>query len=165
MSGGQALNPPHGVDLGCQLAVWCALSVDEMPDPLDVAPEGSVSGSLPRSPRASMCTSTRSNGADVLDIEADGAQATAHREHGQHANRLRKFEFLRAGESKPAAVVPLPRNMLLTEPYAQRPCRSPFHLQSTCRAAATVRLILDIGLITTSVSSARSTSSATAARD
>jgi|KBSMisStaDraftv2_1062788.scaffolds.fasta_scaffold155658_1 hypothetical protein len=153
VSGGQALqirltvSIPQDVKPG---GYWCALSVDEMPDPLAVEPEGVGVRFL-----ASVSTGVYvyidpvERGADVLDIEVDGAQATARIENtGNTPTAVEgRFEFLRAGESKPAVVVTLPRNMLLTEPVRTAafsvPLPSPLDLPS---GRYTVRLILDIGL-------------------
>ena len=153
VSGGQALqirltvSIPQDVQPG---GYWCALSVDEMPDPLDIAPEGVGVRFL-----ASVSTGVYvyidpvERGADVLDIEVDGAQATARIQNtGNTPTAVEgRFEFLRAGDSKPAAVVPLPRNMLLTEPVRTAAMSvalpSPVDLPS---GRYTVRLILDIGL-------------------
>ena len=153
VSGGQALqirltvSIPQDVQPG---GYWCALSVDEMPDPLAVAQEGVGVRFL-----ASVSTGVYvyidpvERGADVLDIEVNGAQATARIQNtGNTPTAVEgRFEFLRAGESKPAAVVTLPRNMLLTEPVRTAAFSvalpSPVDLPS---GRYTVRLILDIGL-------------------
>jgi hypothetical protein len=153
VSGGQALqirltvSIPQDVQPG---GYWCALSVDEMPDPLAVIPEGVGVRFL-----ASVSTGVYvyidpvERGADVLDIEVNGTQATARIQNtGNTPTAVEgRFEFLRAGESKPAAVVPLPRNMLLTEPVRTAAFSvalpSPVDLPS---GRYTVRLILDIGL-------------------
>ena len=98
---------------------WCALSVDEMPDPLASTPEGVGVRFL-----ASVSTGIYvyidpvERGADVLDIIVDGTEATARIENtGNTPTAVEgRFEFVRVGETSPVAVVPLPRNMLLTEP-------------------------------------------------
>jgi hypothetical protein len=153
VSGGQALqirltvSIPQDVQPG---GYWCALSVDEVPDPLAVVPEGVGVRFL-----ASVSTGVYvyidpvERGADVLDIEVNGAQATARIQNtGNTPTAVEgRFEFLRDGESKPAAVVPLPRNMLLTEPVRTAAFSvalpSPVDLPS---GRYTVRLVLDIGL-------------------
>ena len=153
VSGGQALQIRLTVSVPQQVrpgGYWCALSVDEMPDPLAQVPDGVGVRFL-----ASVSTGVYvyidpvERGADVLNIEVDGTQATARIQNtGNTPTAVEgRFEFLRAGESTPAAVVTLPRNMLLTEPVPTAAFSvalpSPADLPS---GRYTVRLILDIGL-------------------
>jgi len=154
VSGGQALQIRLTVSVPPEVrpgGYWCALSVDEMPDPLAVDPEGVVGVRF----LASVSTGVYvyidpvERGADVLNIEVDGTQATARIQNtGNTPTAVEgRFEFLRAGESTPVAVVALPRNMLLTEPVPTAALSvalpSPADLPS---GRYTVRLILDIGL-------------------
>ena len=129
---------------------WCALSIDEMPDPLAVAPEGVGVRFL-----ASVSTGVYvyidpvERGADVLAVEVDALQATARIENtGNTPTAVEgRFEFLREGDAAPAAVITLPRYMLLTEPVRTAvfsvPLPPPSRLPS---GRYTVRLILDVGL-------------------
>lgn len=129
---------------------WCALSVDEMPDPLAVVPDGVGVRFL-----ASVSTGIYvyidpvERGADVLDIDVTGAQATARVENtGNTPTSVEgRFEFLRPGDTRPAAVVALPRNVLLTEPV--RTAAFSAELPDTAQLPSgryVVRLILDVGL-------------------
>jgi hypothetical protein len=127
---------------------WCALSVDEMPDPLASTPEGVGVRFL-----ASVSTGIYvyidpvERGADVLDIIVDGTEATARIENtGNTPTAVEgRFEFVRVGETSPVAVVPLPRNMLLTEPIRTASLAVPLPSE-LASGRYTVRLILDIGL-------------------
>lgn len=153
VSGGEALNIrltiniPPAVEPG---GYWCALSVDEMPDPLAVTPDGVGVRFL-----ASVSTGVYvyidpvERGADVLNVEVDGEKATARVENtGNTPTAVEgRFEFLRPGSDTPVAVVPLPRNMLLTEPVrtaAFSAALPPLEQLPTGRYV--VRLILDVGL-------------------
>lgn len=129
---------------------WCALSVDEMPDPLAVVPDGVGVRFL-----ASVSTGIYvyidpvERGADVLDIDVTGAQATARVDNtGNTPTSVEgRFEFVRPGETRPAAVVALPRNVLLTEPV--RTAAFSVELPDRTQLPSgryTVRLILDVGL-------------------
>jgi hypothetical protein len=127
---------------------WCALSVDEMPDPLAPTTEGVAVRFL-----ASVSTGIYvfidpvERGADVIDITVTATEATARIQNtGNTPTAVEgRFEFVRAGESSPAATVPLPRNMLLTEPVPTAALSVPLPPNLTS-GRYSVRLILDIGL-------------------
>ncbi len=153
VAGGESLqirltvSVPSSVEPG---GYWCALSVDEQPDPLAATPEGVGVRFL-----ASVSTGVYvyidpvERGADVISIEVDGQVATARIENtGNTPTSVEgRFEFLRDGETRPAAVVTLPRNVLLTEPVRTAafsvPLPAPDQLPT---GRYTVRLILDVGL-------------------
>ena len=85
----------------------------------------------------------------MLDIDVTGAQATARVENtGNTPTSVEgRFEFLRPGDTRPAAVVALPRNVLLTEPV--RTAAFSAELPDTAQLPSgryVVRLILDVGL-------------------
>lgn len=153
IAGGDALqirltvSVPSAVEPG---GYWCALSVDEMPDPLAVVPEGVGVRFL-----ASVSTGVYvyidpvERGAEVLTVDVDGRQAIARIENtGNTPTAVEgRFEFLRPGETTPAAVVTLPRNMLLTEPVRTAAYSVPLPPASELPSGRyTVRLILDVGL-------------------
>ena len=153
IAGGEALQVrltvsiPPSVQPG---GYWCALSVDEMPDPLAVTPEGvGVKFLASVSTGVYVYIDPVERGADVIDIEVDKAHATARIENtGNTPTAVEgRFEFIRAGETRPAATVALPRNMLLTEPVRTARFSVPLPDPSDLPAGRyTVRLILDIGL-------------------
>ena len=129
---------------------WCALSIDEMPDPLAIAPEGVGVRFL-----ASVSTGVYvyidpvERGADVLAVDVDGSQATARVENtGNTPTAVEgRFEFLREGETTPVAVLTLPRQMLLTEPVRTSAFSVPLPAAPRLPSGRyTVRLILDVGL-------------------
>jgi hypothetical protein len=121
-----------------------------MPDPLAVTPEGvGVKFLASVSTGVYVYIDPIERGADVIDIEVDKAQATARIENtGNTPTAVEgRFEFIRPGETRPAATVALPRNMLLTEPVRTARFSVPLPPPSELPAGRyTVRLILDIGL-------------------
>lgn len=153
VAGGEALNirltvsVPQDVQPG---GYWCALSVDEMPDPLAVLPEGvGVKFLASVSTGVYVYIDPVERGADVLAIDVDGAQATARIQNtGNTPTAVEgRFEFVRPGDTTPLAVVALPRNMLLTEPVRTAAFSVPLPDRASLPSGRyTVRLILDIGL-------------------
>jgi hypothetical protein len=141
------ISVPENVTAG---GYWCALSVDEMPDPLSATPDGVGVRFL-----ASVSTGIYVNvnpierGVDILSVEVDGDRALARIENtGNTPVTVEgRFEFAKPGADRPTAVVELARNVLLTEPITTG-------LYAAALPAATdlppgryiVRLILDIGL-------------------
>jgi hypothetical protein len=153
VGGGEALqirltvSVPASVQPG---GYWCALSVDEMPDPLAIEPEGVGVRFL-----ASVSTGVYvyidpiERGADILDIQVSGTEATARVENTGNTPLAveGRFEFIREGETRPVAVVALSRNMLLTEPVRTGAFSAPLPDAAVLPAGRyLVRLILDIGL-------------------
>lgn len=153
VTGGEALNirltvsVPHDVQPG---GYWCALSVDEVPDPLAMMPEGvGVKFLASVSTGVYVYIDPIERGADVLAIDVDGRRATARIENtGNTPTAVEgRFEFVRPGETAPVAVVALPRNMLLTEPVRTAALSVQLPDAATLPSGRyTVRLILDIGL-------------------
>jgi hypothetical protein len=129
---------------------WCALSVDEMPDPLATTPEGVAVKFL-----ASVSTGIYvyidpvERGADILSVVVEHERIAARIANtGNTPVTVEgRFEFTRPGERLPVATVELPRNTLLTEPIVTglfaadlpEPARLP-------SGRYVVRLIIDIGL-------------------
>lgn len=153
VAGGEALqirltvSVPQEVQPG---GYWCALSVDEMPDPLAVMPEGvGVKFLASVSTGVYVYIDPVERGADVLAIDVDGRQATARLQNtGNTPTAVEgRFEFLRPGETTPVAVIVLPRNMLLTEPVRTAAFSVSLPEPATLPSGRyVVRLILDIGL-------------------
>ena len=153
VAGGEALNirltvsVPQDVQPG---GYWCALSVDEMPDPLAVMPDGvGVKFLASVSTGVYVYIDPVERGADVLAIDVDDSRATARIENtGNTPTAVEgRFEFVRPGETTPVAVVALPRNMLLTEPVRTAAFSVPLPDVATLPSGPySVRLILDIGL-------------------
>jgi len=123
-----AVEPGSTLDVRVTVAVpsdvkpggyWCALTLDEVPDPLKATPEGvgvrflaSIStgifvsiGPLERSVR-------------IADVQILPDQATLKlRNEGNCPVAVDgRFEFIRPGETTPTAVVPFSRSTLLPEP-------------------------------------------------
>jgi hypothetical protein len=129
---------------------WCALSVDEMPDPLATTPDGVAVRFL-----ASVSTGIYVNinpverGADILSVDILGDRAVTRISNTGNAPVVveGRFEFVKPGETQPTAVVELPRNILLTEPIAT----GAFGVDLPDRSMLPpgrylVRLVIDIGL-------------------
>jgi len=129
---------------------WCALTVDEVPDPLSATAEGVGVRFL-----ASVSTGVYVNvnpierGADILavDIAGDRAIARILNTGNVPVTVEGRCEFRKPGVARPTAVVELSRNILLTEPIAtgiySAALPDPAELPS---GRYLVRLVLDIGL-------------------
>jgi hypothetical protein len=141
------ISVPENVKAG---GYWCALSVDEMPDPLAATPDGVGVRFL-----ASVSTGIYVNvnpierGVDIRSVEVDGDRAIARIENTGNAPVTveGRFEFTRPGSDRPTAVVELARNVLLTEPIATGLYAAALPTPSELPPGRyVVRLILDIGL-------------------
>jgi hypothetical protein len=129
---------------------WCALTVDEMPDPLAATPDGVGMRFL-----ASISTGIYVNinpierGADILSVDVSGNQAIARIQNTGNTplSVEGRYEFVKPGETKPPVVVELPRNTLLTEPIATGSYAVALPDQTQLPSGRyLVRLVLDIGL-------------------
>lgn len=138
---------PEGVRAG---GYWCALSVDEVPDPLSATPEGVAVRFL-----ASVSTGIYVNvnpierGADIVSVNVTGERAVARIANTGNTPLIveGRFEFIRPGGPSPTAVVDLPRNILLTEPIATGLYDVALPDPSTLPTGHyLVRLVVDIGL-------------------
>jgi hypothetical protein len=129
---------------------WCALTVDETPDPLAAIPDGVSMRFL-----ASISTGIYVNvgsierGADIVSVDVSGNQAVARILNTGNApvSVEGRFEFVKAGDNAPPIVVDLSRSTLLTEPVATG--RYVVALPDETRLPSgryVVRLVLDIGL-------------------
>ncbi len=129
---------------------WCALSVDEVPDPLSATPEGVGVRFL-----ASVSTGIYVNvnpverGVDILSVNVAGGRTIARIVNTGNTPVIveGRYEFIRPGETQPAAVVELQRNILLTEPIATGSYATALPSSSELPSGRyVVRLVLDIGL-------------------
>ena len=129
---------------------WCALTVDEVPDPLATTSEGVGVRFL-----ASVSTGIYVNinpverSADIVSVDIADERAIARLINTGNAPAAvdGRFEFLKPGASRPTAVVELPRNVLLTEPVATAAYSVALPDPSTLPPGRyLVRLVIDIGL-------------------
>jgi hypothetical protein len=153
VAGGESLhvrvtiNVPDGVKPG---GYWCALSVDEVPDPLATTPDGvGVRFLASVSTGIYVSVDPIERGADVLALDVMGDRAIARLTNTGNTPLTveGRVEFIAPGASKPMASVDLPRNILLTEPIAT----GTYAVALPDRAQLPsgrymVRLVLDIGL-------------------
>jgi hypothetical protein len=129
---------------------WCALTVDELPDPLIATPDGVGVRFL-----ASVSTGIYINinpierGVDIVSVDVLGDRATARLSNTGNVPLVveGRLEFVKPGETGPTAVVDLPRNVLLTEPIATGSYAVDLPDRSMLPSGRyLVRLVLDIGL-------------------
>jgi len=153
VAGGETLRVRLSIEVPADVrpgGYWCALSVDELPDPLSATPDGVGVRFL-----ASVSTGIYVNvnpverGADILSVEVTGERAVARIANTGNAPVVveGRFEFLKGDNSSPTAVVDLPRNVLLTEPITTAVYGVALPDRSTLPAGHyLVRLVIDIGL-------------------
>ena len=129
---------------------WCALTADEVPDPLSATADGVGVRFL-----ASVSTGIYVNvnpierGADVLSVDIVGDRAVARVVNTGNipVTVEGRYEFVKAGNALAVVVVDLPRNILLTEPIATGSYSAALPDQSQLPSGRyLVRLVLDIGL-------------------
>ncbi|MDO8682553.1 MAG: hypothetical protein Q7N50_03630 [Armatimonadota bacterium] len=98
---------------------WCALTVDELPNPMAIRPEGvgmrfyaSISTGI------FVYISPVNRSAQIMDVRILPNSATVKlRNDGNSPLGIEgRFEFVKPGDSKPAAVALIPRSTLLPEP-------------------------------------------------
>jgi len=153
VSGGQVLqvrlsiSVPSAVKPG---GYWCALTLDETPDPEAVTPEG-VGVQFLASVSTGIYVSVNpiERGVDVLTIDvADERAVTRVVNTGNTpVNVEGHFDFFRPGDKEPFASVDLPRNILLTEPIVTGVYSVALPDAAQLPAGRyLVRLVLDIGL-------------------
>ena len=128
---------------------WCALTVDEVPEPLAATPEGvGVRFLASVSTGIYIYVGTIERGLEILsvDIAADRAVFRVQNTGNTPVPVEGRLEFLRAGDDKPVAVAELPRNILLTEPIATGIYSVDLPPTSALPTGHyVVRLLLDIG--------------------
>lgn len=139
---------PEGVKPG---GYWCAISVDEMPDPLTAVTSDGIGVQFLASVSTGIYVSVNpvERGADILSVDVVGDRAVARLINTGNAPLTveGRFEFVKSGKSQPSATVDLPRNTLLTEPIATGTYAAPLPNRSELPSGRyLVRLVLDIGL-------------------
>lgn len=153
ISGGEQLSVRVTVEVPPEVrpgGYWCALTIDEVPDPLAVTPENvsvrflaSVStaiyvsvGEIERSVRITGLAVE--DGEVVLDVRNEGNAPLSVEG---------RIEFLRAGESSPVASVTMERQVLLTDPIPVGHYTTPLPDRETLPSGPyVVRAVIDIGL-------------------
>jgi len=129
---------------------WCALTVDELPDPLSATPDG-VGVRFLASVSTGMYVSVNpiERGADVVSVDIAGGRALARilNTGNTPLNVEGRWEFLKPGTTRPTAVVELPRNVLLTAPFATGAYSAALPDATALPSGRyLIRLVLDIGL-------------------
>ncbi len=130
---------------------WCALSVDEMPDPLRAVTPDGVGVQFLASVSTGIYVSVNpiERGADILSVDVVGNRAVARLLNtGNTPLTIEgRFEFLKSGRTQASATVDLPRNTLLTEPIATGTYAASLPNRSALPSGRyLVRLVVDIGL-------------------
>ena len=153
VAGGETLRVRLSIEVPADVkpgGYWCALTVDELPDPLATTPDGVGVQFL-----ASVSTSIYINinpierGADIVAVDVQGDRAVARLSNTGNAPLVveGRLEFHRPGQTVPTAVVELPRNVLLTEPIATGSYAVDLPDRSALPSGRyLVRLVVDIGL-------------------
>lgn len=153
VAGGETLHVRLSIEVPADVkpgGYWCALTVDELPDPLETTPDGVGVRFL-----ASVSTGIYINinpierGADIVSIDVLSDRAIARLSNTGNAplNVEGRFEFVKPGDTAPTAAVELPRNVLLTEPIATGSYAVDLPDRSMLPSGRyLVRLVVDIGL-------------------
>src|SRR5262249_48820232 len=151
--GGEALQIRLTIALPAEVkqgGYWCALTIDELPDPLTSTTSGVAMRFL-----ASVSTGiyvhvgTVERGADItsIDVRADDIVVEMKNIGNAPANVEGRFEFLKPGTDRPVAVVSLDRNILLPEPVPTSRFAAKMPDARTLPSGRyVVRLIVEIGL-------------------
>jgi hypothetical protein len=128
---------------------WCALTVDELPDPLAAPPDGvGVRFLASVSTGVYVYVNPIERGAEILSVDVTGDRAVLRIQNtGNTPVTVEgRYEFVRPGDARPTAIVEVPRNTLLTEPIATGAYSVDLPPASTLPSGRyLVRLILDIG--------------------
>jgi hypothetical protein len=97
---------------------WCVLTVDELSDPLAVSEGVGVKFLASVSVGVFVYVGEQKRAAEIIGIEVQSESAIVRlRNDGNTPLAIEgRFEFVKPGETEPAAVVTLARNTLLTEP-------------------------------------------------
>jgi len=129
---------------------WCALTLDEVPDPLQAQPHGvgvRLLTSLSVGIYINVVPVHRAATISEVALVDDMATVKVHNDGDCPLNVEGRFEFLRPNEQKPFATAPLSRSTLLTEPIDT--IRMTAQLPDSAvlpPGRYLVRAILDIGL-------------------
>jgi hypothetical protein len=129
---------------------WCALTIDEVPDPLKVIPEGvGVRCLTSISTGIFVSVGALERRARVVEVrlQPDQALVKLRNEGNCPLSTQGRFEFFRIGESQPAATAAIARGLLLPEPIdtAIFSARYP-SVERLPSGRYRVRVLLDIGL-------------------
>jgi hypothetical protein len=98
---------------------WCALTLDEVPDPLKATPEGvgvRFLASISTGIFVSIGPLERSARITEVQVLPDQATLKLRNDGNCPLGVEGRFEFIRPGETTPTAVAPFPRATLLPEP-------------------------------------------------
>lgn len=97
---------------------WCALTIDEVPNPLTAPSDVSVQFLASASTGVFVYVDPVERAARILDVMIDGKNATIKVQNEGNAPIAveGRFEFLRSGDAHPFAVATLARGTLLPEP-------------------------------------------------
>lgn len=136
---------PHELSNG---GYWCALTLDEVPDPEAAAQGVGVHFLASVSTGVFVYVDPVDRDASItgLDITADRAVVRVHNEGNAPLGIEGKVEFYAPGTKTPAAVVDLPRATLLTEPSKDGTFGAPLPAAGSLPSGTYhVRAILDFG--------------------
>ena len=138
---------PTGIEPG---GYWCALTVDQLPDPLAPVEEGVRVNFL-----ASVSTGIfiyldpvqRAASISSVEVLPGEARVTLHNDGNTPLGVEGRFEFVGQAEGKAPIVVPIPRETILTEPSRTGTLKAKLpDIQTLPPGEYTVKAILDIGI-------------------
>jgi hypothetical protein len=154
----QAVDPGGTLDLRLSVAVppsagpggyWCALTVDQVADPLAAGSGVAVQFLASISVGIFVYLPPVERAARILDVQVAGGEARVRLQNDGNAPLAAegRLEFLRPGSSEIVAAVVLPRTTLFLEPTARRWVASALPAAAELPAGRyLVRAIVDIGL-------------------
>ncbi|MGH9346009.1 MAG: hypothetical protein ACRD26_01970 [Vicinamibacterales bacterium] len=128
---------------------WCALTIDEVPNPRTTPPDVSVQFFASASTGVFVYVDPVERAARILDVMIDDQSATIKVQNDGNAplGVEGRFEFLRSGDEQPVAVATLPRGTLLPEPITVGAFRAALPDAAALPSGRyLVRAIIDIGL-------------------
>lgn len=140
------INVPAGLPPG---GYWCALTIDEVPNPLAASENVSVQFFASASTGVFVYVDPVDRAARILDVSIDDKNASIKVQNDGNAPIAveGRFEFLLSSDTQPVAVATLPRGTLLPEPITtgvfSAALPDPQVLPS---GRYLVRAIIDIGL-------------------
>jgi hypothetical protein len=127
---------------------WCALTVDEVPDPVTAVSGIGVQFLASVSTGIFVNVGTVQRAARILDvrIDADIASVRLQNDGNTPVGVDGRLEFFAPGAEAPTAVVPLPRGTVLTEPTVQGTLKASLPAATLLPSGRyRVRAILDYG--------------------
>lgn len=154
-----AVDPGGTLDVRITVAVpedvkpggyWCALTVDEVPNPLKIVPQGvGVRFLASISTGIFVTVSPVKRAARIKEVQVLAGEAVLklHNEGNCPLGVEGRFEFIRPGDTKPLAVAAFPRGTLLPEPINTALFAAPLPDATALPSGRyLVRVIFDIGL-------------------